>query len=281
MDELTTALDLATEEELKQLTQILFSRRFNPIDYLQTPAPIEVLSQSRQSWLDSLEERFRYLAADGFTVLKRKTKEVSYRQILIKVCHYLKVPYSAEMSTTEIEGEIFLYLLNKAWKSLPTQEKQCLQGRVEKALAKSNLPEPLPLELQHDPVNLLLKGSSAWAFSSIIKPWLLKHLASQFAVHFATYQAAKSAIVKGGSLAATKFQNHLLLQAAKRGMVVNAARYGAVRGVLAAAGPILWGYFFADLGWRAIATNYTRIIPAIFALAQIRLIRGDELWEFA
>jgi uncharacterized protein YaaW (UPF0174 family) len=58
-------------------------------------------------------------------------------------------------------------------------------------------------------------------------------------------------------------------------MVTNMARYTAVRGAFAFLGPILWGYFFADLGWRAIATNYTRIIPVIFTLAQIRLTRGD------
>jgi uncharacterized protein YaaW (UPF0174 family) len=29
------------------------------------------------------------------------------------------------------------------------------------------------------------------------------------------------------------------------------------------------------LGWRAIATNHSRVIPTIFALAQIRLTRSD------
>ncbi|MGB5769534.1 MAG: hypothetical protein WBM32_06640, partial [Crocosphaera sp.] len=61
-------------------------------------------------------------------------------------------------------------------------------------------------------------------------------------------------------------------------MALTAARYGAVRGVLAFVGPVLWGWFLADLGWRAIATNYGRIIPVIFALAQIRLTR-TEYWE--
>jgi uncharacterized protein YaaW (UPF0174 family) len=36
----------------------------------------------------------------------------------------------------------------------------------------------------------------------------------------------------------------------------------------------------ADIGWKAIATNYTRVIPVIFALAQIRLTRS-EAWELA
>lgn len=61
MDELRSALELATEEELMQLTDILFRRRFNPLDYVQTPDPIEVQSQDREAWLDAIEERFRFL----------------------------------------------------------------------------------------------------------------------------------------------------------------------------------------------------------------------------
>jgi uncharacterized protein YaaW (UPF0174 family) len=50
--------------------------------------------------------------------------------------------------------------------------------------------------------------------------------------------------------------------------------------VFAAVGPLLWAWLFADIGWRAIATNYGRIIPAVFALAQIRLTREDA-WQYA
>ncbi len=85
MDELRSALELATEDELQQLTQILFSRKFNPLDYLKTPEPIAVQGQDLSLWLDSLEERFRYLAADGFTVLRGKTQTFSYRETLIRV----------------------------------------------------------------------------------------------------------------------------------------------------------------------------------------------------
>jgi uncharacterized protein YaaW (UPF0174 family) len=127
-------------------------------------------------------------------------------------------------------------------------------------------------------VGLLIKGGSALAVSSILKPILLEQLARQFAIHFARYQVAKDTIVQGGAAAAAQFQNYLTLQTAKRGMAMNAARYGATRSVFALLGPVLWGYFFADLGWRAIATNYGRIIPTIFTLAQIRLTR-TECWE--
>ena len=277
MDELRAGLALATEEELQQITQILFHRRFNPLDYWQTPEPISIQSQDWELWLDSLERRFRYLAADGMTVLRGRTQELSYREIVIRICHYLKIPYSSTMAATEIEAEIFLHLVSKAWDKLPPQEQKSLQAQVGNSLAKANPPEPLPVQLQHSPLKILIKGSGIVAVSTVLKSWLLKHIARQFALHLATYQAAKTALIKSGTTAVAGLGNQLALQAAKKGMVTNAARYGAARGVFSMLGPIMWGYFVADLGWKAIATNYGRVIPIVFTLAQIRLIRGEYL----
>ncbi len=277
MDELRAGLALATEEELQQITQILFHRRFNPLDYWQTPEPMVIQSQDLDLWLDSLEQRFRYLAADGITVLRGRTQEVSYREILIKVCHYLKIPYSSRLNATDIEAEIFLHLVSKAWKKLPLQEQKSLQAQVGNSLATANPPEALPVQLQHSPLKILIKGGGIVAVSTVLKSWLLRHIAQQFAIHFATYQATKAALLKGGTTAMAGLSNQLALQTAKKGMVTNAARYSAARSVFSLLGPIVWGYFFADLGWKAIATNYGRVIPIIFTLAQIRLIRGEYL----
>ncbi|MDJ0735037.1 MAG: YaaW family protein [Nostocaceae cyanobacterium] len=280
MDELRAVLELATEEELQDLTAILFSRKFNPLDYVQTPEPIEVQSQGRQAWLDALEERFRFLAADGVTVLRGRTNEVTYRQALIQVCKYLKIPYCDDLTTVDLEAEIFLYLLGRVWKKLPEAEKQKLTARVQHHLAKSELKQPLPLSLQRDPLGLLFKGGSALAITSVLQPLLLQQIARQFAIHFASYQVAKQAAIQGGKAAAGQFQNYVAVQMARRGMAVSAARYGAARSIFAFVGPMMWTWFFVDLGWRAIATNYGRIIPTIFALAQIRLTRA-ECWEAA
>jgi len=277
LDELRSALELATEEELQQLTQILFCRKFNPLDYLKTPKPMEIQGQNLTIWLDSLEDRFRYLAADGLTVLQGKTRTFSYRQTLIRVCHYLKVPYANQMTTTDIESEIFLHLVSKTWKRLPKSEQKSLSAQIQRSLAESVFPEPLPLQVQHDPVNLLLKGSGAIAVNSLLKPFLLKHIIQQFTLHVARYQVAQSALLQGGKAVALQLESQLALQTARQGMTMTAARYGAVRTVFAFVGPALWGWFLADLGWRAITTNYGRIIPVIFALAQIRLTR-EESW---
>lgn len=280
LDELRAALDLATEEELQDLTAILFSRKFNPLDYLQTPEPIEVQSQNRQAWLDAIEERFCFLAADGMTVLRGRSQQITYREALIGVCKYLKIPYSDDLTTVDLEAEVFLHLLGKVWKKLPAGEKRELTKKVQQQLIKSELKEPLPLALQKDPLGLIFKGGSAIAVTSVIQPMLLRQITRQFATHFATYQVAKQAAIKTGTVAAKQFQGYATAQVARRGMAMSAARYGAVRSLFAFVGPMMWAWFFADLGWRAIATNYGRIIPTIFALAQIRLTR-EECWEMA
>ncbi|MEM9272813.1 MAG: hypothetical protein AAGA80_07595 [Cyanobacteria bacterium P01_F01_bin.143] len=277
MDELKTALQLATPEELEQITHILFERRLNPLDYWQTPEPLEIQSQNWHNWIDSLDQRFRYLAADGMTVLRGDSQQLSYREILVQVCLYLKIPYSQEMKTTDIEAEIFLSLVGKAWNKLPRTEKRSLKAKINQSLTQSNPPEPLPVSLQHDPLKILLQGSSLVAISSILKPWLLKQIAKQFALHFAKYQVAKTTLVKGGTATALTLQSKVLMQGAKRSMAITAARYGAVRTVFSLIGPVMWGWFVADLGWKTISTNYSRIVPTIFTVAQIRLTRGEYL----
>ncbi|WP_066423384.1 YaaW family protein [Anabaena sp. 4-3] len=280
MDELRTALELATDDELQDLTAILFSRKFNPLDYIHTPEPIEIQSQNRQAWLDSLENRFRFLAADGMTVLRGRTEQVTYRQALIQVCKYLKIPYSQDLATVDLEAEVFLYLLGQVWKKLPKQEQQKLTVQLQNQLVNSDIKQPLPPLLQRDPLGLLLKGGSALAFTSVVQPFVLQQIARQFAIHFATYQLATQAVVQGSQAATAQFQSYVALQMARRGMSLNAARYTAVRSVFAFVGPMMWAWFFADLGWRMITTNYGRIIPTVFTLAQIRLTR-TECWELA
>ena len=130
MDELRAVLELATEEELQDLTAILFSRKFNPIDYVKTPEPIEVQSQHRQDWLNAIDQRFRFLAADGMTVLRGQTNRVSYRQALIQVCKYLKIPYSQNLATIDLEGEVFLFLLGQVWKKLDNFCCSAINGHV-------------------------------------------------------------------------------------------------------------------------------------------------------
>lgn len=270
MDELRSALELATEEELQDLTAILFQRKFNPLDYLNGVSPDAIQCGDRQGWLTAIEQRFRFLAADGLTVLKGQTEFVTYRQVLVQVCRYLKLRYSPTWQTTELETEIFLHLVRHTWKQLSSRERRDLTHRIRQALSKSAT-HPLPLNCQEDTLRLFLEGSSALALSSVMRPLLLRQVARQFAAYFATYQAGR---------AAASLQGQAVLQVARRGMAFSAARYGSLRSVCAVLGTALWAGFAVDLGWRTISTNYSRVIPIIFTLAQIRLIRGGA-WQLA
>ncbi len=275
MNEIRSVLELATDDELRDLTEILFRRKFNPLDYVSTPDPLDVQSLEREAWLDAIEARFCFLAADGLTVLSRRTDGLTYKQVLIQVCRYLKLPYKASMSAEDLEAEVFLNLLSRAWKQLPKAEQGALQVRLKKSLTQAQILPELPIPFQQEPIALLVKGGGALAVSSVIRPLFLKHIARQFALHFANYQVAQQALALGGGVAANQIQRQVALHLAKRGMALSTARYAAARSIFAVLGPALWTLFLADLGWRAIATNYGRIIPAIYALAQIRLTRAE------
>jgi uncharacterized protein YaaW (UPF0174 family) len=277
-DEFRSALELASDEELRELTDILFRPKFNPLDYLAPQPLLEDLH--RNEWISQLETRFRFLAADGLTVLQCKTHRVSYRQILIQVCRHLRLPEQQRLSTPELEAEIFLYLLGRAWKKLPADQKLTLTKRVERSLTSTKLWSQLPQKLQQDPMSLLFKGGSAIALSTVLKPMLLQLIARQFALHYARYQVAQTALSAGKLVVTQQIQTHFTSKLASQGMAFTAARYGATRSVLAVLGPALWTWFLADLGWRTISTNYARIIPTIFTIAQIRLLNSMDQTDF-
>ena len=281
MDELTSGLALATDEELHVMTQLLFQPKFNPLDYLYAPQPVEVSKHDRAQRIALLDQRFRYLAADGFTVLQNRTQQVSYRQALLRVCRYLKMRQYDTLPTAELEAEVFLVMLEKTWQQLPQAQQQYVERRTRSAIVSTQEFEQLPSVLQENPLALLAKGSSALALSAVIRPWLLRQIAQQFALHMARYQVAKHSLIKGGLSVAAQVQSRAAAKMAARGMVMSSARYGAMRGLMACLGPALWTWFLADLGWRAVATNYGRVIPVVFAIAQIRLTRTESEWAIA
>jgi uncharacterized protein YaaW (UPF0174 family) len=281
VDELRSALELATDEELQALTELLFRPKFNPLDYLHGLDPASVQSGPRQQWLDQIEQRFRFLAADGFTVLNGQTAQVTYRQTLVQICRHLKLPFSEEWSTDDLESEVFLHLLEMTWNRLSPQERDLIHHQLREAISVSPHYQHLPMPLKTNPLGILAKGSTALAVTSVLRPWLLQHIARQIALNAARYEVARQTLARGGGAVMAQVQSRLALSMASRGMAVNAARYGATRTVLAFLGPALWTWFFADLGWRAIATNHGRVIPAVFTLAQIRLTRAADYLELS
>ena len=273
MDELSDVLTLATDDELYQIADILFRRKFNPIDYFATPPVQELKGWDRDQLIEAIAKRFRFLAADGLTVLRRKTSDVSYREVLERVCQHLNIKYSQSQTVEDIESELFLNLISNSWKKLSPQERSTIDESMQSALTESDLQKSLPLDAQRNPMSLLVKGGSAIAVSTVIRSAVLTAIAKQMAWHFASYQVGYEVIKAGGTAIATRLNAYISTYLAKRGMAVAATQYTAARTVFSVITPALWGLFFADLGWRAIATNYGRIIPAIFIVAQIRLLR--------
>jgi uncharacterized protein YaaW (UPF0174 family) len=266
-------LTLATDDELYQIADILFRRKFNPLDYFATPPIQELKGWDRDELIEAIAKRFRFLAADGFTVLRRKTSDVSYREVLERVCQHLNIKYSQNQAVEDIESELFLNLISNSWKKLSPQERSTIDESMQSALTESDLQKSLPLDAQRNPMSLLVKGGSAIAVSTVIRSAVLTAIARQMAWHFASYQVGYEVIKAGGTAIATRLNAYISTYLAKRGMAVAATQYTAARTVFSVITPALWGLFFADLGWRAIATNYGRIIPAIFIVAQIRLLR--------
>ena len=273
MHELSDVLTLATDEELHQIADILFRRKFNPLDYFATPPVQELQGWERDQQIEAIAKRFRFLAADGLTVLRRKTSDVSYREVLERVCQHLNIKYFSSQSVEDIESELFLNLISKSWKKLSPQERSKIDESMQIAITESDLQKSLPLDAQRNPMSLLLKGGSAIAVSTVIRSAVLTVLARQMAWHFASYQVGYEVLKAGSTAIATRLNAYVSTYLARRGMAVAATQYTAAQTVFSVITPALWGLFFADLGWRAIATNYGRIIPAIFIVAQIRLLR--------
>ena len=273
MNELRSALELATDEELLDLTELLFRPKFNPLDYVTTPSPVKVQGYDRVTQLDAIEQRFCFLAADGLTVLKRQTQDLDYRQVLMQVCRYLKIPYTADFTTIDLEAEILLILLQQACQKLSSGQYQAFNGRLQQALGQSELYQQLPEGTRREPLRLLLTGGSVFAISSILRPWLLRQITQQWAIHAAQCLAARQVLSSSGGILA-QLQGRMALAVASRGVAANVARYSAVRTVFSIVSPALWGWFLFDLGWRSIAINYSRVIPFVFIIAQIRLTRS-------
>lgn len=272
VDELRTGLELATQDELASLAEVLFRPKFNPLDYWCTPSPQAVLECDRNQRIQQIEARIRFLAADGLTVLKQDTHQLSYRHILLKLGHHLKLKLPTQLSTLDLEAELFLQLLEKTWQRLSPTEQRQLEQQLTSKLAHTKQFQHLSPELKRHPIALILKGGSALAINSVVRSWLLHNITQQFVIQLARYQVAQQAL-KGAVTLGAKTQGRAALNLASRGMAMNAARYGAVRSVFACLGPALWTWFVVDLGWRAIASNYTRVMPVVFTLAQIRLTR--------
>lgn len=114
--ELRAVLELATDSELFELERILFGPSyFSPLLKSVTNGVeldrfmIEVDFEEREQFIDVLESRFLYLAADARSTLRGWRP--SYRNVLLDVRKELNIPCSRKLPTEDLELEIFIHMI--------------------------------------------------------------------------------------------------------------------------------------------------------------------------
>ncbi|KAF8090445.1 hypothetical protein N665_0476s0024 [Sinapis alba] len=289
--ELRLVFELATDSELYELESILFGPSyFSPLlksipnkggggERIMIGEDIDV----RDGFIQSLESRFLFLAADARSTLRGWRP--SYRNVLLAVRHKLNIPCSSNLPTEDLEAEIFLYLVDNfsseasgvfpgLWDSSQASE---VQGSLEVGLSKWKVELLAALEVGASEVqSMILKGGGMITFAKIYQ-LLAKKLSGKVILEAANYQIRREMLKKGGQLAAINLESRAALLAAKHGFVGAASRYLGLRTVMQLVGPMMWGTLLADLVIQMLETDYARILRAIYAFAQIRITRTYRL----
>jgi hypothetical protein len=254
---------------------------------IQTPSVPSVQYSGREALVRKIEHRFRFLAADAGSTLRGTWP--SYRQTLLAIHSHLNVPCPSDLATHDLEAEIFLFLLNEhadavdaAAPASVTAAEHATQGDgmgtsssstsstsgrspniLQKALA--------PLKLGAKEVFPALTRLGATVMVTNMQTNVARQLGSVLIRRTVQYEAAAQV----AAATAGSFANRAAVRMAQRGLTQAAVRYGAARSLLSVMGPLLWAVTAIDLAKMSIGCDYARIIKAIFALAQIRLLRTD------
>ncbi|KAG0450844.1 hypothetical protein HPP92_026739 [Vanilla planifolia] len=285
-DELRLVLELATTEELFELENILYGPSyFSPllksiaskpdVDYYLEEAG----GHHRDDFIAHLEERFFFLAADARSTLRGLRP--SYRNVLLGVRRKLKVPCSSELSTEDLEVEIFLHLLQE----YSSQESDPLTVLWDDTKISNNRGS-LGVGLSQWKVQILaalrtgakelqetfVKGGGILTMSKILQ-LLRRRFSGKMMIEAANCQIKHEIMKRGGQSAAINLQSRAALFAARKGLAGAASRYLGLRSLMSLLGPLLWGTFLAEVVIQSLGTDYARILRAIYAFAQIRLTR--------
>ncbi|XP_010917285.1 uncharacterized protein [Elaeis guineensis] len=284
--ELRSVLELATDDELYELGNILFGPSyFSPLlksitskehaDFLMGGEVVE----EREDFISHLEARFFYLAADARSTLRGWRP--SYRNVLLDLRRKLGIPCSKKLSTEDLEVEIFLHMLNEYSSkelggiSLPWDGTKHSNGHgnLEVGLSQWKVHAFSALrfgakELQQ----IFLKGGGMLAVTKIYE-MLARRLCGKIFLEAANYEIKHEIVKRGGQLAAVGLESRAAAVAARQGLAHAATKYLGLKSFMMLLGPLMWGTFLADIVIQMLGTDYARILRAIYALAQIRLTR--------
>ncbi|GAB2225402.1 hypothetical protein Droror1_Dr00006194 [Drosera rotundifolia] len=255
--ELRKVLELATYSELYELERILFGPSyFSPLiksiwggaefDHIM----IEEDLQERDNFIEALESRFLFLAADARSTLRGWRP--SYRNVLLDVRKKLNVPCSSKLPTEDLEVEIFVhFFLNESAQS----KGDAAALRVGTA------------ELQ----SMLMKGGHAFAFLKMSNT-VLRGLSSKMILNAAKGEIGKELARKAGQLASTNLETQIGLLVARKGLPRIATRFLGLRILSSLLGPLMLGTLLADAVILMLGTDYARVLQAIYVVAQIRIL---------
>ncbi|XP_058078499.1 uncharacterized protein LOC131226791 isoform X2 [Magnolia sinica] len=239
--ELRMVLELATDSELYEIKSILFGPSyFSPLlKSLTKRADVDIMhggvSEGREDFIEHLEARFLFLAADARSTLSEETGSVPF----------LSDKFTSSNSQGSLEPGL------GQWKM---RALEALKVGAE--------------ELQ----SLLLKGGGVLTLAKIYQ-LLARRLSGKMLLEAANYQIKREVLKKGGQVVAINLESRAALLAARQGFSYATSRYLGLRSMMMLLGPMLWGTFLADVVIQMIGTDYARILRAIYAFAQIRLTR--------
>ncbi|KAF8779739.1 hypothetical protein HU200_002324 [Digitaria exilis] len=286
--ELRLVLELATDEELMELEDILYGTSyFSPLLKSIARRPnsdsIVVLDniEERDLFISKLESRFLYLAADARSVIRGWRP--SYRNVLLGVRKKLGVRCSSKLSTADLEAEIFLHLVNeysshqKDPVSFPWDKQKTPNEISSLGVNKWKVLTDAAWRIGAKGLErTFLKGGSALTVKTIYES-LASRLSGKLLMETANYEIKKELVKQGGRLAAVNLESRAGLLAARQGLARAASRYVGLRSVMTFLGPIMWGTLLADIVIQMLGTDYARIVQAIYAFAQIRLTRTSYI----
>ncbi|DBA73736.1 TPA: hypothetical protein ACH3X2_009712 [Trebouxia sp. C0005] len=274
--DLWTVLDLASDEELEGVHDILFGTSLlSPLikSLLTQREPAALKHRGRAAVMHRIEQRMRFLAADSASTLRGQYP--SYRELLLRLCYKLEIKCPSTLITEDLETEVLMHILEQ-------QEQSASPAALQKASQSSKRPaekEPNILGRVFDRLGVQLKLSAqdmvptaaklgSAATMSSFRGTALKQLGTQVLAQHARYEAALAVVCKTGAT----YQKRAALQAAQQGFTSAAAKYSTARGILSFLGPAMWVWLGMDLALKAIGPDYARVVKAVSCLAQIRLL---------
>lgn len=274
--DLWTVLDLASDEELEGVHDVLFGASLlSPLlkSILTTKEPAALKHRGRAAVMHRIEQRMRFLAADSASTLRGQYP--SYRETLQRLCYRLDIKCPSTLLTEDLETEVLMHILEQQKMSTTAALKKISHIKASPSARRSqsvldHLMDRVGVQLKlsaQEMAPTAAKLGSAATMSSV-RVTALKQLGGQVLAQRARYEAALAVVCKTGAT----YKKRAALQAAQQGFTSAAAKYGTARGVLSFLGPAMWVWLGLDLALKSIGSDYTRIVKAVALLAQIRLL---------